>query len=835
MSIFKCKMCGGTLEIKNNESVAVCDFCGTMQTIPKLDDEKRANLYNRANHFRRNNEFDKAMGIYEMILSENNTDAEAYWSIVLCRYGIEYVEDPASHKRIPTVNKAQTIPIFNDNDYLNAIKYADGYQRDVYENEANAIDVIQKNIFEISNNEEPFDIFISYKETDSMGRRTQDSVYAQDIYINLINEGYRVFFSRITLEDKIGTAYEPYIFAALNSAKVMLVVGTTSENMNAVWVKNEWSRYLDIIKKDSSKVLIPCYRNMDPYDLPDEFAFLQAQNIDKIGFMQDLIRGIQKYISNDKEKYENDTSGTPNSKSLLKRGFMYLEDGNWKNADEYFEKILDAEPKNPKAYLGKFLCTNHILKESDIAKIPKKFDVNDLNLKKAISFSTEKDKDVLLGYISNAREEYEKLNLQIEELHDRNSLPDNQEEAYELYKLAAENGNPLAHIMLGRCYEYGYGIQQPQQIAKKQAYKSYTAAINPEGIHIEEALYEVGRCLLFGIGTEVSYQNANKYLSKSASMGYSYAEYQLGVNYCNGTGIQKALNKGIQYIKSACSKGVSIAFKALGDISFWGYYGYPKNIAEAVSKYTDAINCADYIPSGAYLNLSRCYQQKKDYVQALEILKLGAEKGYADCQNEIGLLYESGLGVQKDYEQALFWFSAAAKKGFGQAQYKLACLYETGNGVVQDINKAIELFKQAAQKDVGMANYKMGLYACGSKNYALAKTYYEKAASKNIALAYNDLGTLYDNGLIGSRSNSDLKRALSYYLQAAKNGLPMAQNNAGCMYYNVFSDCEKAHFWFKKAVDNGYQPAIANLELVIKQEKRIRTASNLQKFSSFIN
>ena len=107
MAVFKCKMCGGTLEIKNNETVAVCEYGGTKQTLPKLDDDRKANLYDRANHFRRNNEFDKAMGIYEQILNEDSTDAESYWSLVLCRYGIEYVEDPATHKRIPTVNRAQ--------------------------------------------------------------------------------------------------------------------------------------------------------------------------------------------------------------------------------------------------------------------------------------------------------------------------------------------------------------------------------------------------------------------------------------------------------------------------------------------------------------------------------------------------------------------------------------------------------------------------------------------------------------------------------------------------------------------------------------------------------
>ena len=58
MSILKCKMCGAPLNIEGNATVAICEYCGTKQTIPKLDDDRRANLYDRASHFRRNNEFD---------------------------------------------------------------------------------------------------------------------------------------------------------------------------------------------------------------------------------------------------------------------------------------------------------------------------------------------------------------------------------------------------------------------------------------------------------------------------------------------------------------------------------------------------------------------------------------------------------------------------------------------------------------------------------------------------------------------------------------------------------------------------------------------------------
>ena len=295
MSVFKCKMCGGTIEFEQGASIGICDSCGTKQTLPKLDDDRRANLYDRANHFRRNNEFDKAMGIYETILNEDPSDAEAYWSLVLCRYGIEYVEDPATHRRVPTVNRAQYTSVLADEDYRSAIANADALQKTIYEEEARAIDEIQKGILEISQKEEPFDVFICYKETDENGNRTKDSVLAQEVYDALTKENLKVFFSRITLEDKLGQQYEPFIFSALNSAKAMIIVGTSAGNINSPWVKNEWSRFLNIVKNDHSKVLIPCYKDMNPYDMPDELSLLQSQDMSKLGFIQDLIRGVKKY------------------------------------------------------------------------------------------------------------------------------------------------------------------------------------------------------------------------------------------------------------------------------------------------------------------------------------------------------------------------------------------------------------------------------------------------------------------------------------------------------------------------------------------------------------
>lgn len=460
MSIFKCKMCGGTIEFEQGATVGKCDSCGTKQTLPRLDDDKKANLYERANHFRRNNEFDKAMGIYEQILNEDNTDAEAYWSLVLCRYGIEYEEDPSSHKHIPTVNRAQFTSIFDDDNYKSALQYADGYQRHIYEEEAKAINEIQKGILAISQKEEPFDVFICYKETDNNGRRTPDSVLANDLYHQLTQEGFKVFFARITLEDKLGSAYEPYIFAALNSAKVMVVLGTKPEFFKAVWVRNEWSRYLALIKQGQKKMLIPAYKNMDPYDLPEEFSHLQAQDMSKLGFMQDLIRGIKKIAQVDTPKTTvvKETvisGGNANTTPLLKRAFMFLEDGDWNSANEYCEKVLDIDPENAQAYLGKLLSELRLRKLEALKDQAEPFDHSN-NYQKAIRFADDNLKTVLAGYIEHINNRNENARLDGIYTRAKNAMSAaNTESAYKEAATLFESINEYqdSTVLAQSCYE----------------------------------------------------------------------------------------------------------------------------------------------------------------------------------------------------------------------------------------------------------------------------------------------------------------------------------------------------------------------------------------------
>ena len=408
--IIKCKMCGGDIDFIPGATYGTCEYCGSTSTIPQAEDENKLNRYNRANHFRRQCEFDKAVAAYEKILEQDDTDAEAHWGAVISRFGIEYVEDPATHQRIPTCHRVQVASILTDEDYLAAVENApDEESRRIYQEEAARIAEIQKEILAISANEKPYDVFICYKETDENGQRTRDSQWAQDVYYGLTEQGLKVFFSRITLEDKLGQQYEPYIFAALNSAKVMVVIGSRPEYFNAVWVKNEWSRYLSLMKHDHKRLLIPCYRDMDPYDLPEELSMLQSQDMSKIGFMQDLLRGIQKVMQQPTSapqvvRVETATVETnaPGVTSLLKRAALFLEDGDTASAREYYDRVLDIDPECAEAYMGKVCAETGCRKESDLGTLNYCVDMRG-DWQKAVRFASAGQKQKYEGYMASVR------------------------------------------------------------------------------------------------------------------------------------------------------------------------------------------------------------------------------------------------------------------------------------------------------------------------------------------------------------------------------------------------------------------------------------------------
>ena len=349
-SIIRCKACGAPLEFAQGQKVCTCKYC---QSVNTLAIPENSQLYNRANELRNLCEFDRAIQIYEQMIEQDPQDAESYFGLVLCKYGIEYVQDPSSGKRIPTCRRLQMIPMAQDEDFKKALQYADDEIRRVYQGECAKIDKILSRARILASSGEKFDVFISYKETDDFGNRTEASVIAQDLYERLTRQGYRVFFARKTLESMAGVEYEPVIYSALHSAKVMLLLGTNPDQFQAVWVKNEWSRYLARMNGDPSCRLIPLYKGMKPEELPNEVKSFQAIDMEHIGFEQDVTDAVARLV-----KRRGSSGGGQNvtMENIRHLGYLELEKKDFNKARELFGQALLHEPEDWQSHMGRVLC-----------------------------------------------------------------------------------------------------------------------------------------------------------------------------------------------------------------------------------------------------------------------------------------------------------------------------------------------------------------------------------------------------------------------------------------------------------------------------------------------
>ena len=279
------------MAVDENDREVLCPWCGTLQALPRgLANPDRARLFERANHQFRNGDFERAKTSYERILDSDPTDAEAYWSLVLCRFGVEYVVDEGKY-----VSTIRRMPIggsiYSDEDYKSAIHYATDAQARFYECEAARINEIQAGFYALFNREMHYDAFICYKNDGT------DAQIARHLYELLSSEGVHTFFAAETLKNIAGAQYEPHVFAALNSARVMIVVATKRENLESNWVKNEWNRFLSLMRSHPEKLLIPVYQDMRPEDLPSDFCHLQALDLSDFSTGIRLIKLIRACLN----------------------------------------------------------------------------------------------------------------------------------------------------------------------------------------------------------------------------------------------------------------------------------------------------------------------------------------------------------------------------------------------------------------------------------------------------------------------------------------------------------------------------------------------------------
>ena len=297
MNLNICNNCGGDYEYRNGRWR--CRSCGSYKP-EELSNEEVTLLY-MASQKLRMAEFDEAEKGFDDIIRKYPQNSCGYWGRLMARYGIKY-EDDFDGKRIPTCYATSIESVTADSDYRNALKYADNDTKAYYAEQSEYIERVRKEWIEKAKKEKPYDIFLCYKDSDLANgiERTEDSIAAQELYIHLTEQGYRVFFSRESLRDKAGEKYEPYIFNALSTAKIMLVYGSSAEYINSTWLRNEWTRYEKRIQsgeKAPDSLLIAC-DGFSPDELPKALASRQCLLANQRQFYGDLDRAIARIIQN---------------------------------------------------------------------------------------------------------------------------------------------------------------------------------------------------------------------------------------------------------------------------------------------------------------------------------------------------------------------------------------------------------------------------------------------------------------------------------------------------------------------------------------------------------
>jgi len=380
--VMKCSSCRNVVIFAEGSNIALCEHCGVPNERPKSRDSELA-LLKYANERLSLGEFEKADEAYRKVLQRNLDEHEARWGLLLCKYGVQYVEDVRENCFVPTCRKSLNTSFLAETDFRLACEAAHPAVRMKYERDGRYIDDIQKEIAYLKSTGERTDVFICYKETEDVQPdggmfpsmrpqkvRTADSVLAEQLYQALKKRGFNVFFAPVSLKDRLGANYEAAIYHAVDTAKIMLVLGTKPGYFESTWVKSEWKRILDRIDRGEDKRIIPIFRDFSADELPKAFRqrHLQALDMAQPDWMDTLVSCLRKVFPEPVPP-----EPTPFAKLLI-RGRKELKAGDFAAARGCFNDALNADPESPRACLGMAMAELQARDEDALAQICAKGD-----------------------------------------------------------------------------------------------------------------------------------------------------------------------------------------------------------------------------------------------------------------------------------------------------------------------------------------------------------------------------------------------------------------------------------------------------------------------------
>lgn len=297
--VVSCSCCGRQMVFPSECVLLECPACGTRNARPRSTGAE-LNILKRAVDQRLACDFHNAEKSYQHVLLEYPDEHEALWGLLLCHYGVEYVEDPVTHRRMPTVHTVRTKPLQAQADFRYACDAAPPEVRAQYELDAAYIDDAQAHIRQLAKSCEPYDVFLCHKTTKpGSSKKTEDYQRALELYYFLQGYGIRVFFAPMSLQSAAGANYEAGIYHALRTAKVMLVFCSDADHLTSAWVRSEWSRFLEMMDETQGKRLIPLlYDHFEPSRLPRPFFIHRLQGLDmtKLDAPYNLLKSVQAAV-----------------------------------------------------------------------------------------------------------------------------------------------------------------------------------------------------------------------------------------------------------------------------------------------------------------------------------------------------------------------------------------------------------------------------------------------------------------------------------------------------------------------------------------------------------
>src|SRR5262249_698714 len=114
-------------------------------------------------------------------------------------------------------------------------------------------------------------------------------------------------------------------------------------------------------------------------------------------------------------------------------------------------------------------------------------------------------------------------------------------------------------------------------------------------------------------------------------------------------------------------------------------------------------------PARAGLEEGAAAHQAGNLPLAYQEFRAWADKGEAECQFNLALMYEKGIGVAQDEKQAVIWYRKSADQGNSNAQFNLGVLYENGRGCEVDFAQANQWYRKASVQGDALAIGNLGM------------------------------------------------------------------------------------------------------------------------------